>query len=379
MSKTKKVLRWLTWSVAAVVAIIVLGVVVRAVIQERIRTAQTIQVPPGVDSMEAVDIGGIKQWIHIRGRDRRNPILLYLHGGPGTPMMPFAYTFQTYLEGAFTVVEWDQRGAGKTYFANDPKVTTPTIDYDRMTADALELVDLLRKRFDQPKIFLIGHSWGSMLGLPLVHAHPELFYAYVGTGQVVNARENERTGYQHVLEEARRRGDEKAIKELQNIAPYPDPVTGILGPKQQVVRHWEFRYGFALYGKTSLTREMLRLAIVSPDYSLHDFYYFVAEPTQEVLNGWIDGFDAAKLGADFQVPIFFILGRNDWQVPGVLAEQYLATISAPTKGFFWVERASHSPMVEQPEEFAKIMIEHVRPLAPAVDATTSPSSGPPAK
>jgi pimeloyl-ACP methyl ester carboxylesterase len=379
MSKAKTALRWLAWSAASLLAIIVCCVIVRAVVQERIRTAQAIHVPPGIDSMEAVEIGGIKQWIHIRGRDRRNPILLYLHGGPGTPMMPFAYTFQTYLEGAFTVVEWDQRGAGKTYYASDPALTTPTINYERMTADALEMVDLLRKRFAQPKIFLIGHSWGSMLGLPLVHAHPELFYAYVGTGQVVNARENERTGYEHVLAEAQRRGDAEAVKQLQAIAPYPDPVTGILGQKQQVVRHWEFRYGFALYGKTSLTREMLRLAIVSPDYSLHDFYYFVEDPSHDVLDRWIDGFDAAKLGGDFQVPIVFIFGRNDWQVPGILAEHYLAGISAPAKGFYWVEKASHSPMVEQPQEFAKIMVEHVRPFAPAIEAASEPSSGSPAQ
>ena len=299
MSKLKLIVRWSSRLLIGVVALVVLLVIVRAVLQERIRIAQAIQSPPGIDSMEAVDVGGIRQWIHIRGRDRRNPVLLYLHGGPGTPMMPFGYAFQTYLEGAFTVVEWDQRGAGKTYFANDPAVVTPTISYERMQADALEMVNLLRKRFDQPKIFVIGHSWGSMLGLPLVHAHPELFYAYVGTGQVINARENERTGYEHALAEARRRGDQEAIKALVAIAPYPDPVTGIVGDKMNVIRHWEFRYGFALYGKTDLYREMLKTAIISPDYSLHDFYYFVAEPSHDVLDRWIDGFDADETWARF--------------------------------------------------------------------------------
>lgn len=356
------------------VFILVILVLIRAGIQHRISAAQALQAPPGIDSMEKVEIGGIRQWIHIRGRDRRNPILLYLHGGPGTPMMPFAYKFQAYLEGAFTVVEWDQRGAGKTYFENDSKSETAKIGYDRMRADAVEMVNLLRRRFDQPKIFLIGHSWGSMLGLPLVHAHPELFYAYVGTGQVINARENERTGYEHVLAEARRRGDTQAIQQLLAIAPYPDPITGIVGKKNEVVRHWEFRYGFALYGKTSLYREMLKYAIVSPDYSLHDFSYFIIDPSHAALDRWIDGFDARKLGADSQVPIIFIFGRNDWQVPGVLAERYLNEISAPVKAFYWVESASHSPMVEQPVEFARIMIEHVRPLAPSVSAVEGASA-----
>jgi proline iminopeptidase len=361
----KTLLRWVLRGGLGLVALVALLVMTRWILQERIRVAQAIQSPPGIDSMEEVEVGNIKQWIHIRGRDRRNPILLYLHGGPGTPMMPFAYKFQSYLEGAFTVVEWDQRGSGKTYFANDPAQVTPTINYERMQTDALDMINLLRNRFHQQKIFLIGHSWGSMLGLPLAHAHPELFYAYVGTGQVINARQNERLGYEHTLAEAKSRGDADAVKALSAIDPYPDPVTGIVGNKMDVIRHWEFRYGFALYGKTDLYREMLKFAIVSPDYSLHDFYYFVADPGHEVLDKWIDGFDAKALGDDFQVPIVFIFGHNDWQVPGVIAEEYLKGISAPAKGFYWVEKASHSPMVEQPQEFAQIMIDHVRPFAPA--------------
>jgi pimeloyl-ACP methyl ester carboxylesterase len=365
MTAIRRILRWLLWTVAAL-AVVVIGLLgLRAVLQHQIRSAQAIASPPGIDSMEAIELGGIKQWIHIRGRDRRNPILLYLHGGPATPMMPFAYTFQTQLEGAFTVVEWDQRGAGKTYFANDPEKIAATITYDRIEADALELVNYLRQRFAQPKIFVIGHSWGTMLGLPLVHAHPELFYAYVGTGQVVNVRENERVGYAHVLAEAQRRHDEQGIRELNAIAPYPDPVTGTYNDKENVVRKWEFQYGFALYGKTSLYREMLKLASVSPDYSLHDFYFFIAEPSYPALQQWVDRFDAPALGPDFQVPIVFIFGRTDWQVPGILAEEYLKTLSAPSKAFYWVEHASHSAMVEQPVEFAKLMIEHVRPFAPA--------------
>src|SRR5258708_16966556 len=137
----KTLLRWVLRCGLGLVGLLVLLLITRWVLQERIRVAQAIQSPPGIDSMEEIEVGGIKQWIHIRGRDRRNPILLYLHGGPGTPMMPFAYKFQAYLEGAFTVVEWDQRGSGKTYFANDPAQVTPTINYERMQSDALEMVN----------------------------------------------------------------------------------------------------------------------------------------------------------------------------------------------------------------------------------------------
>jgi proline iminopeptidase len=365
MAILKRIARWLLWIVAAAILAVIGLLLLRAILQRQIRVSQAIVSPPGIDSMEAIELGGIHQWIHIRGRDRRNPVLLYLHGGPATPMMPFAYKFQPQLEGAFTVVEWDQRGAGKTYFANDPEKVTPTVTFDRMEGDALELVNYLRQRFSQPKVFVIGHSWGSMLGLTLVHDHPELFYAYVGTGQVVNVRENERVGYAHVLAEAFQRHDSEGIRELTAIAPYPDPVTGTYNYKENVVRKWEFRYGFALYGKTSLYREILKLSFVSPDYSLRDFSFFITDVVYDNLQQWVDKFDAHALGPDFQVPIILISGRTDWQVPGILAEDYLNTLSAPSKGFYWVEQASHSAMVEQPTAFARIMIEHVRPFAPA--------------
>ena len=228
----KRMARSVGWAcivfAAAVVAVAVGLFAWRSISIEHTRASRRIDPARGVDSMEAIELGGIKQWVQIRGRDRRNPILLFLHGGPAEPMMPFAYTFQSTLEGAFTVVQWDQRGAGKTYFANSPDIVTPTVTYDRISADAVELINYLRQRFNQPKVFVLGHSWGSMLGLPLVHDHPELIYAYIGTGQVINVRENERVGYQHVLEEATRRGDQKARRQLLRHSTLSGPCDGHL-------------------------------------------------------------------------------------------------------------------------------------------------------
>jgi pimeloyl-ACP methyl ester carboxylesterase len=175
----------------------------RHVVTETIAATRKIVSPNGVEELLPIQINDITQWISIRGRDRRNPILLFLHGGPGSPTMPAAYTFQSPWEDYFTVVQWDQRGAGKTYASNDPKALSSTITVEKMTSDAEEIVRYLQKRYDKKKIFLLGHSWGTVLGVALVQRHPEWFYAYVGVGQMVNGRRNEEDGYQFALEQAR--------------------------------------------------------------------------------------------------------------------------------------------------------------------------------
>ena len=186
-----------------------------------IADSRKIVSPNGVETLTAVPINGTQQWLSVRGRDRRNPILLVLHGGPGSPTMPEDYTFQSPWEDYFTVVEWDQRGAGKTYAANDPKIVAPTMTIDQLTMDAEEVVRYVQKTYGKRKIFLMGHSWGTVLGVRLAEAHPDWFYAYVGVGQIVNMRESERIGYDFVLGQAKEHHNDTAVKELEALAPLP--------------------------------------------------------------------------------------------------------------------------------------------------------------
>lgn len=158
----------------------------RQEVTEIIADVRKIVSPNGVEELLPVQIDNSTQWLSIRGRDRRNPILLFLHGGPGSPTMPVAYTFQSPWEDYFTVVQWDQRGTGKTYAANDPKTLASTMTVEQMTSDAEEVVRYLQKQFGKQKIFLLGHSWGTVLGVALAQRHPEWLYAYLGVGQMVN-------------------------------------------------------------------------------------------------------------------------------------------------------------------------------------------------
>ena len=154
----------------------------------------------GIDEAKYVKVGGIEQWITIRGEDRKNPVLLLLHGGPGDATNPWGYAgFRSWLK-YFTVVQWDQRGAGRTLGKNGPSLA-PTITIDRMAQDGIELAELLRKTLQKDKIVLVGHSWGSILGVFMAKARPDLFYAFVGTGQVADPAQKLRRGLQRASQE----------------------------------------------------------------------------------------------------------------------------------------------------------------------------------
>ena len=383
----KKTVVWIGYGGAAVLALVILLVLLglggRAVAQWRNAQARAITSPRGIDELRKVRIGGIDQWIHIRGQDVRNPVLLYLHGGPGTPMMPYVRHFQTPLERDFTVVQWDQRGAGKTYVANGGDQIASTITFDRMKADAHELTAWLKVRFHQPKIFILGHSWGSILGLPVALERPDDYYAFIGSGVVIDAREGEAVGYRHVLWEARQRGDREAIAALESIAPYPHPEHGRrahdgINPAR-VFRDYVARYGHfttkaRLDSFAEVQRYWIRMAIDSPQYSLRDLASFVtASPhIYDRVYAYMDTHDVRTIGMRTSLSVVFLQGAQDWQTPWPAAKRYIDDLQSPYKAFYLLPNVGHAGPVDSPESFAAILRAKVRPLAfgqrPALDA-----------
>src|SRR5690606_1473130 len=223
----------------------------------------------GVERLEKIRIGGIDQWVSIRGNDRRNPVLLMLHGGPGWVSMPTSWYFQRGWEEYFTVVQWDQRGAGKTYVENDPEKIAPTMTRERMVEDTVEMVAWLRREFGKDRIFVLGQSWGSYLGLELAQRKPQWLHAYIGIGQVTNAPESERRGWAWTLEQARRAGNDEAVAELESRAPYaqgdaPVPLADLM--KQ---RRWLNFYGGMVHNRHGGEAEGAAVRL-SPEYSDQD-------------------------------------------------------------------------------------------------------------
>ena len=175
-----------------------------------------------------VPIGGIRQWIQIRGEDRANPVLLYVHGGPGASALALSWAWQPW-EKYFTVVQWDQRGAGRTYRLNGD-AEAPGMTIDQMTKDGIEVAEYLRAHLHKEKIVLLGHSWGSILGINMVRRRPDLFSAYVGTGQFVEAERNEAYNYAHVLAQETQKRWRSAF--MQAVCSFPDAGSTQSAPEQ---------------------------------------------------------------------------------------------------------------------------------------------------
>jgi pimeloyl-ACP methyl ester carboxylesterase len=317
----------------------------------------------GVEERIAVDIGGVKQWITVRGRNRDNPILLVIHGGPASPEMPTDWMLQDGWEDYFTVVQWDQRGSGKTYGANDPAVVGPTLSLDRIVDDAGELVQYLRKTYGKDKVFVLGHSWGSLVGLSLAHKHPEWLYAYVGMGQVISGVENERVGYRLTMEAAQAAGNTQAVNELKSIAPYPEKDGSMPLEKINLERKWSVTYGGLTWNHHDLDF-YYDMAKLSPDYAMSDVQNIDKGSALSLPRLLPDllGFNYTNV-TDFKCPIIIFAGRHDFTTPSEVTAAWLKRVHAPSKKIVWFEDSAHMMAVEQPGQMLIHLVEDVRPLA----------------
>lgn len=347
----------------------------RQTAQAIVRDLRRIQQPRGVEELKAVEIGGVKQWISVRGRDRRNPILLFIHGGPGAPEMPAAWSYQSPWEDYFTVVQWDQRGAGKTATSNDPAQVTPTIGVERMVADGEELVAYLRKTYGKDKIFVLGHSWGSIIGLRLAQSRPEWLHGYIGMGQVIHAEENERLGYEFALRQARRHGDSQALAELKAIGPYPGPPESFTVSKLTTQRKWVIRFGGLTWGRPDFDYEQ-NLKWLSPDYTDADLVadQHVGATLMRLLPELKD-LDLRSV-TTLNCPTFLFAGRYDYETPSSVAADWIQNLKAPQKRVFWFEHSAHMMHQEQPGKVFLHLVRDIRPLAAqAGDAAPDDAAG----
>ena len=202
-----------------------------------IRDLGRIVSPSGIQETYKTEIGGIDQWINVRGQDKSNPIILFVHGGPASPLMPTIWQFQRPIEEYFTVVTWDQRGAGKTYVEDHSEALGKTLHIPRYVNDAIEIAEHVIKRYGKSKLILMGHSWGTIVGMNAALKRPDLFHAYVGIGQVINAQDNERISFEYAMKQAKAHGNAAAVEELESIAPYPGNVP-ITRERIIIARKW---------------------------------------------------------------------------------------------------------------------------------------------
>ena len=340
------------WLFLLLVAVLAAVVALRAVWQHR--TAEQIKLtsPKSVASLEKIKLGGVDQWILIRGWNRENPVLLLMHGGPGFPCMPFAHMAGE-LEKRFVVVHWDQRGAGKSY--------SPSIDgsmnIKQFVSDTLELTNLLRDRFNRPRILLAAHSWGSIIGALAVAQAPDLFSAYFAISQAANAPESERLMYRWALDKAAEAGNEKALSELKKLGP---PPYERFGDYNKMVG-WITRFSSAEHRPITRWR-FVHLALESPFYSWADLVRIPLGAKFSFSHLWREAFydtDLLKQAPRLDVPVFFFLGRHDHTATAsaAMAERYFTALDAPRgKGLIWFEHSGHWPQLEEPQRFQAELI-----------------------
>lgn len=312
--------------------------------------------PGAVAEAAFLRIGGLDQWVLVRGRSVANPLLIVVHGGPGSSETAFYRSFNAELEAAFTVVYWDQRGAGRSYAKSIP-VTSMTIE--RFVDDLGELIAAMLARFGKQRVVLMCHSWGTVIGTMYTSRSPATVAAYVGIGQVSNMAESEAESYAFVLAEAERRGHRKALEQLRAMGPPPHSIAA-LGRQ----RRWLMTFGGSFGARITL-RKLIWRGVKTPEASVFDLVRIVRGSMFSLRALW-GQLAAIRLDRDHRhldVPVFFCLGRHDLQVVATVSARYFDQIDAPQKELVWFEHSGHMVPFEEPAQFNALMIERVRPLA----------------
>ncbi len=298
-------------------------------------------------------LGGVDQWVMLRGQNLANPPLILLHGGPGMSESGLFRRFIAPLEKNFTLVYWDQRGAGKSFSRRIPRAS---MRVDQFIADLDELVEHVRRRLGKDKVVLYGHSWGSALGVLYTARFPMKVAAYAASGQIGDCSAGESASYAFALAEAERLHDRSALRKLRAIGPPPHTVRSLFTERMQVTRLERHT------GATSAWR-MFRAMLGRPESSILDLPNIVRGFRFSLEAMWpeVSQLNLHQLVPALQVPVFFLLGRKDHWVPPETSVAYFEALSAPSKKLVWLERSGHEVFVDEPDAFNAAMVQLVRP------------------
>jgi len=311
----------------------------------------------GISEKIRVDINGVPQGMFIRSRDPANPVLLFLHGGPGMPTYFLNRKYPTGLEEQFTVCWWEQRGAGLSYH---PDIPAESMTLEQLIADTIAVTNYLRSRFGKDKIYLLGHSWGSYLGIQVAARAPELYHAYVGMAQMAHQIRSENTAYAYMLQEYRKRGDKGMVRKMEKT---PITMTGPLPMAYMKLRD-PLMHGLGV-GTTHDMKSVIA-GIFFPVMGFPEYSF------REKLNIWRGkAFSRSRLWdpmlttelavvvPELKLPVYFCHGVYDYTITYNETKEYFKKLRAPRKGFYTFEQSAHSPAYEEPQRMLRILREDV--------------------
>lgn len=325
---------------------------------ERAPPAAPCEANRPVNEAGFVAIGGIEQWVTIRGDSCANPVILFLHGGPGNPLSPYAERIYAAWEREFTLVQWDQRGAGRTFGRNPPPAE---LTIARMTQDGIALTEHLRARLGQRKVILVGGSWGTVLGVHMALARPDLFHAYIGAGQLVSYRDNLATSYRQLLDRARAAGDGATVAAIEALGPPPWTNPRNAGILRRATRAYERRTTTPppegwwapapAYADASSQADLE----AGDDFSYLQFVGTAGE-------GMASTIDLPGLGLTFALPVFLVQGAEDLVTDPGVARRYFDSLSAPHKEFRLLAATGHDPNAAMVDAEYDILRTRILPL-----------------
>jgi len=298
--------------------------------------------------IKKIKLGNTEQYLIIRGEEKKSkPIMLFLHGGPGVPELFTMKQEMAELEKKFVMVYWEQRGAGKSYKSKD-------LTLEQIISDTQELSTWLIKNYAQEKIYLMGHSWGTFLGLLVLHKSPEYYHAYMGIGQVTHQYEAEKISLAWIKEKAKERNDNRAMKKIATLElPALDAPTKEWSRFLNIHRSYLWKYGGSFVETKGILRKMIKSFIFFREYSLKEKIVFVPSAIYSLEQLWHDvvGINLFETIERVEVPVYIFQGKQDYQVSYSLAKDFFEKLDAPKKEFFSFENSAHSPHIEESERF----------------------------
>jgi pimeloyl-ACP methyl ester carboxylesterase len=308
-----------------------------------------------ISVIEKIPLGGIDQYVIIRSADSTKPVMLFLHGGPGSPEAAFMKYFNRDIEKEFVMVYWEQRGAGKSYSKDIP---VESMNMAQFISDTRELSEYLSERFQQDRIFIMGHSWGSLLGIMTAYKHPGLFHAYFGIGQVAHQFRGEQISFEWAKEQAHKHNKKKSAEKLAGLS-FPD---SLASSKEwidflMVERNYVNKFGGGTTRGITGMWPLIRIVLKTGEYTIGEKFNFMNGSMFSLEHMWNEVIDTNLFNEidSMQVPVYIFHGKHDFTTPYCIAKEFYDQLKAPEKGFFAFENSAHSPVMEEVEKFNSIV------------------------
>ena len=326
------------------------GVMLIAVISSQFMTyTPHIDGDNAISELREITVNDSKQWLTLRGKNKDAPVILFLSGGPGGSQMGNARVALSELEDNFVMVQWDQPGSGKSRWA----VPRQQITLDRYLQDGHAVTQYLKQKFGKKKIYVIGESWGSALGVLLMQRHPEDYAAFIGSGQMVDFAQTEVDDYKLALKIAKERGDTAKVKQLERRGSPPYYGDSVIFDMLAYLQYLDNE--MARRGNINPSKSNIYASVLAPEYGLIDKYNWAAGlfRTLDQVFPQLYNINFRKSATKLKVPMYFLLGRHDLNAPTYLAEEYYQLLDAPKKELVWFEHSGHAPWNTEADRYVK--------------------------